>query len=70
MIGYDEIKIFSSVERLDGLDQVWKSVSSMQTPRYMFAAVSCNNVIYVIEGRNKNLKVLKTVEKYDCAADK
>ena len=70
MGGYDLSNFLSSVERLDGLDQVWKSVSSMQTPRCFFAAVSCNDVIYVIGGCNDNSKALQTVEKYDYTADK
>ena len=70
MGGYDGKNSFSSVERLNGLDQVWKSVSSMQTPRRWFAAVSCNDVIYVIGGCNDDLVAVKTVEKYDCVADK
>ena len=73
MGGHDEKNALSSVERLDGLDQVWKSVSSMQTPRSWFAAVSCNDVIYVIGGCKDNsqfVKALKIVEKYDYTADK
>ena len=70
MGGYDGENYLSSVERLDGLDQSWKSVSSMQTPRCWFASVSCNDVIYAIGGLNNNLLAVRTVEKYNCAADK
>ena len=65
MEGYDESKVLSSVEQLDGLSQVWKSVLSMQTPRCFFAAVS-----YVIEGLRSVFNALKSVEKYYCASDK
>ena len=82
MGGYNGRNYLSSVERLDGLDQVWKSVSSLQTPRCWFAAVTFNGVIYVIGGLNQDLNfepalnfeppllAIKSVEKYDCAADK
>ena len=69
MGGYDESNVLSSVERLDGLRQAWKSVLSMQTPRCFFAAVSCNDVIYVIGGLRSVFNALKSVEKYDCASD-
>ena len=42
----------------------------MQSPRSYFAAVSCDDSIYAIGGWNNILKALKSVEKYDCAADK
>ena len=42
----------------------------MQTPRCFFAALSCNDVIYVIGGCNDKSNAVKTVEKYDCASDK
>ena len=70
MGGYDGKTRLSSVERLNGLGQSWKSVSSMQTPRCWFAAVSFDDVIYVIGGRNHGFDALKSVEKYDCIADK
>ena len=70
MGGYDGENYLSSVERLDGLDQSWKSVSSMQTPRCWFASMSCNDVIYAIGGLNNNSLAVRTVEKYNCAADK
>ena len=68
--GCKETNNLTSMERLDGLDQSWKLVSSMQTPRSWFAAVSCDDVIYAIGGRSNDFKFLKSVEKYDCAADK
>ena len=60
----------NTVERLNGLDQLWETVSSMQTPRNEFAAVSCNDVIYAIGGTSCGLDSLKSVEKYDCKADR
>ena len=41
----------------------------MQTPRYWFAAVNCNGVVYAIGGRSgiKSSTTLRSVEKYDCA---
>ena len=38
--------------------------------RSLFAAVSCDDVIYAIGGTSDDFNVLKSVEKYDCAADK
>ena len=32
--------------------------------------MSCDDVIYAIEGMNNGSNILKSVEKYDCAADK
>ena len=69
-IGGWDGKNASSVERLDELDQFWKLVSSMETPRSLFVALSCNDVIYAIGGSNDGFNVLKSVEKYDCVADK
>ena len=42
----------------------------MQTPRYRFAAVSCDDTIYAIGGTSDGFNALKSVEKFDCAADK
>ena len=67
--GCDSGETFSSVERLSGLNQTWKFVSPMQTPRRWFAAVSCDDVIYAIGGLNNEGEATKSVEKYDCAAD-
>ena len=68
--GFNKRNTLHSVERLDGLDRFWKSVSSMQTPRCWFAAVTCDDAIYAIGGQNSGSNILKSVEKYDCAADK
>ena len=46
--GHDGENVLSTVERLDGLKEAWKSVSPMQKARNKFAAVSCNETIYVI----------------------
>ena len=64
-------KVFSSVEQLQDLDGVWKYVKPMQTPRHSLAAVNSNDMIYVIGGQSQAhpSTTLKTVERYDCAAD-
>ena len=54
-LGGWENKNSFSMERLDGLDQSWKSVSSMQTERSSFAAVSCDDVIYAIGGCSSSI---------------
>ena len=61
----------SSVERLRVLDGEWESVEPMQTRRCEFAAVNCQDIIYVIGGRSHRspASTLKSVEIYKSASD-
>ena len=42
----------------------------MQTPRTVFVAVNCMNVIYAIGGCNEQHDSMKNVEKYDSKSNK
>ena len=72
--GYDGARDLSSVERLIDVDKEWEEVQPMMSPRSLFAAVNCNEEIYVIGGQyvNDNGKAvtLKSVEKYIPSRDK
>ena len=51
-------------------DFLFKSASDVGSITSYVTAVSCNDVIYAIGGTSSGLDSLKSVEKYDCKADR
>jgi len=52
-------------EMLDLRENEWKLIPGLQIPRCSFEAVVIRNDIYIIGGRDKENKVLNSVEKYN-----
>ena len=63
--GLDRFGLTSVVEQLDERDKKWKQVQSMIAPRCSHAAVSYNDLVYVIGGQSKQSKAQNTVEVFD-----
>jgi len=58
-----------TVEKLSELEEEWKNVQPMHTPRHDFAAVCFKQVIYAIDGCSHGF-VEKSVEKFVPAENK
>ena len=61
---YEDHATLSSVEMLSDVNGFWQHVEPMQTERDEFTAVSIEDNIYAIGGRNNELESTKSVEKY------
>ena len=63
--GHDGYGFIAIVEKLHDLDGQWKQVRSMNTARCSHAAVSYNDLVYVIGGESKQTRANNTVEVFD-----